>query len=127
MIWQLTIRGIPRTKKTSMRIVTRRSTGKPFVIGSATTRGWAETAILQLRSQWHRPALDVAVAVRALIYRDRNVGDATNFYQAIGDVLQDAGVIENDRLIEHWDGSRRLKDAENPRVEVFLSTVKDSA
>ena len=121
--WHFVVLGNPRTKKTSQRIA-RRGDGTPFIMSAAFTKDWADSAIAQLRSHWHRcGALNQPVAVRALIYRDRNVGDATGFYQAIGDALQSAEVITNDSLIEHWDGSRRLKDAANPRVEIWLSVV----
>jgi hypothetical protein len=63
------------------------------------------------------------VNCEARIYRDRNTGDAVGYYQAIADTLEKIGIVENDRLIVAWDGTRLLKDAENPRVEVTLSAV----
>lgn len=121
--WSFVVLGNPRTKKTS-QVIRRKGDGTPFIASATFTKDWADSAIAQLRAHWHRGgALVQPVAVRALIYRDRNVGDATGFYQAIGDALQNSGVIMNDSLIEHWDGSRRLKDADNPRVEIYLTTA----
>jgi hypothetical protein len=62
---------------------------------------------------------------RALVFRDREVGDAVGFYQAIGDLLQQRGVLANDRFIRQWDGSRLQKDANRPRVELELSPIVD--
>jgi len=59
----------------------------------------------------------------ALIYRDKRVGDAVGYMQAIADCLEHLGIVENDRLIVSWDGTRLLKDADNPRVEVTLTAV----
>ena len=121
--WQFTILGAPRTKKTHQRIA-RKADGTPFIIGAKTSVGWEQSAIAQLRSQWHRPgAINQPVCVRALFYRERATGDATNFYQAVGDALQESWVLMNDSLIEHWDGSRLRKDAANPRVVVDVVTL----
>jgi Holliday junction resolvase RusA-like endonuclease len=59
----------------------------------------------------------------ALFYREALTGDAVGYYQALADTLEKAGIVENDRLIVSWDGSRMLKDAKNPRVEVTLESV----
>lgn len=56
----------------------------------------------------------------ALFYRDRLTGDAVGYYQALADALEEAGIVENDRLIVSWNGSQLLKDAKNPRIEVSL-------
>lgn len=61
------------------------------------------------------------VEVTAVFYRDRDQGDEDNFEKALGDTLQRAGVVENDRLI-HWTGETRLEvDRARPRVEVTIA------
>lgn len=60
------------------------------------------------------------VSVEAAIYRQRATGDVQGFQQALGDFLEGQGILQNDRLIEHWDGTRRLKDAAVPRVELII-------
>jgi hypothetical protein len=51
----------------------------------------------------------------------RQAPDATGLYDALADLLQESGIIENDRRIEHWDGSRRIRDdRSNPRTEVSI-------
>ena len=41
----------------------------------------------------------------------------------VADALEEAGVVLNDSLIASWDGSRLLKDAANPRVEITLEEL----
>jgi hypothetical protein len=65
-----------------------------------------------------------AVNCRAIFYRDANVGDACGYYQGLGDVLQALGVVDNDKRLVSWDGSRLDKDALRPRVEVELMEVR---
>ena len=59
----------------------------------------------------------------ALIYRAKAIGDAVNFYEAIGDALEDAGVVINDKWITQWDGSRMFIDRLRPRIEVTLTPL----
>ncbi len=127
----LTILGAPVTKKNSQRILRGRG-GRPFVSASSQYKAWANTAILQLQAQYRRASLGDKLAVlqcdpvnvRALIYRARRVGDANNYYAAIADVLEAAGVVENDRLCVSWDGSRMLIDRHVPRVEITLTPAE---
>lgn len=134
-----TILGSPRTKKTSQRIVRNRATGKMLIISAKAKADWETTATEQLRAQrgpttivnvrrkGKMIALPVQfsgpVRVTALFYRDRDIGDATGFYQALADALEKSGVLANDRQIEDWDGSRRLVDRANPRVEVTVEAL----
>jgi hypothetical protein len=130
---RLVILGVPMTKKTSQQIATRRD-GSPFIVSAQHHKKWAEVAAHQLRAQWgNRPPIEGMVHVRALIYRVRATGDLVGFKQAIGDVLEAPGprakpatqrrkasVIKNDVQIDSWDGTRRLKDKDNPRVEIEI-------
>ena len=65
--------------------------------------------------------LDVPIAVRAIVYRQREAGDLAGYIQAIGDILETAGVVENDERIKSWDGTRLAKDAHYPRIELELT------
>lgn len=71
-----------------------------------------------------RLPLKETVNCSALFYRDAERGDAVGYYQALADALEEAGIVENDSLIVSWDGSRMLKDKENPRIEVRLEVVR---
>jgi Holliday junction resolvase RusA-like endonuclease len=119
---KLIIFGAPRTKKNHSRVV--RAGRRLRLLPSAAHERWARSAIPQLRSQWHAPPLVTPVAVKATFYRERNVGDLVNYLQALADALEAAGVVANDRLIASWDGSRLLKDAASPRIEVEITTER---
>lgn len=99
----------------------RAKAGRHVVAPAENYRLWSRTAIPELRVAWAgRPPITGDVHVRAVFYRERNVGDAVGYFQALADVLQDAGVLQNDRQIVNWDGSRISKDAADPRVEVWI-------
>lgn len=80
------------------------------------------------------------VSIRALFYRERNSGDLLGFEEALADWMQvprmskrnpgklsrdGAGIIEDDRQIVSWDGSRPFKDAEHPRIEVRITIFEE--
>ena len=139
------LEGAPRTKKTHSRIVNIPKAGSrkcpacghrpgfPKVLPSEAHEKWHKGAILEclyikaelVRSGVSLPIAD-AVNVRAVFYRESRVGDACGFYQALGDLLQDAGIIVNDSQIASWDGSRLEKDADRPRIEVWLQVVRET-
>jgi hypothetical protein len=90
-----------------------------FIVSDPVKKKYEKNAVEQLRGQCGAGFSD-PVHVRALFYREKNLGDLTNFEQMLGDILQAAGVVANDSLIESWDGSRKLKDVNNPRTEVEI-------
>jgi hypothetical protein len=117
---QLVIPGPPRTKKNHNQLVTTH--GRMRVLPSKAWRDWRDVAVLFLRQQWVRkPPISWPANCAALFYRERAIGDAVGYYQGLADILEEAGVVENDKWIESWDGSRLMKDAVKPRVEVTLS------
>ena len=116
-----TIHGTPVTKKNSGQIV---MVGKfPKIFPSKAFRAWNKEAQLQLAMARPKFALACPVNVEALFYREKSIGDAVGFYQALADALEEAHVVENDRWIVSWDGSRMLKDARNPRIEVTITPL----
>lgn len=117
-----TILGAPRTKKNSQRIA-KTSVGRPFILQSRASDAWSKAAIIQLRSQLARAPIAVPVNLRALVYRDRAVGDLGNYLAGICDVLEAATVVVNDKWILGFDGSRLLIDRVRPRVEIELTSL----
>ena len=50
--------------------------------------------------------------------------DLSGLIQATGDILEKAGLIENDRDIKRWDGSEIVGiDKEHPRVEILIKEI----
>lgn len=123
LTFKMTILGPPRTKKTSNRIVTRKSDGRQFVLPSAANESWTKNAVRQLLAHG-KPKLAEPVNLCALIYRDALRGDTIGYLQAICDALERAGVVVNDKWIVSFDGSRPLKDKNNPRVEIELTPLQ---
>lgn len=125
-----TLPGAPRTKKTSNRLVTLGRTGRQKILPSAAFVDWQTEAGFHLakykaaRNSSFKTIIKTPVNCKALFYRDKDVGDAVGFYQALADCLEEYRIVFNDSLIVSWDGSRMLKDALNPRVEVTLEPVK---
>ena len=139
-----TILGRCRTKKNSGRIV-RTKTGKPTILPSAAHAEWFKCAMQQSadirRTVEHAGLVTLPITgpvnVAAKFYRDRNVGDANGFYQALGDFLQStafnkktgktirtgAGILVDDKQIASWNGSVLLKDAAHPRIEVEITVL----
>ena len=123
----LTVYGGPRTKKNSLqrRAITDKATGKTRILSipsNAFLRWQAQVQPQMEKAAFgHRP-ITQRVHVRALIYRDAAYhGDLNGYQQAIGDVLQRAGILDNDELIASWDGTRRRLDRDLPRVEITIT------
>lgn len=121
----LVIPGAPRTKKNHGRIV--RCGGKPRMLPSKVWEDWCKAACAYLDglcgSPLRRPQLAVPLNCRAVFYRDAERGDAVGYYQGLADLLQHAGIVKDDVWIRSWDGSRLLKDAARPRVELTLEPL----
>lgn len=118
-----TLRGAPRTKKNHGIISTR---GRfPIMLPSKEFSAWNRIVQPQLAAILAKSPLPLPITtpvnVAAHFYRERNVGDAVGFYQALADALEEGGIVENDRLIISWNGSRLLKDAIEPRIVVAIS------
>ena len=142
MTISFTVPGAPRTKKTHSQIV--QAMGRAILVPSEAHKKWFREAMTaapiirtQLMDQGIPLPLHDQVSVAALFYRERNTGDAVGYYQALGDYIQaprhkggrttrrGAGIIDDDRQIRDWDGSRLWKDADNPRIEVYLTILGD--
>lgn len=116
---RLVILGAPRTKKNHG---SRKMFGCQLkTVPSDAWMAWRDSAVLQIAAtRFQRVPDGRPLNCSALFYRDANRGDAVGYYQGLADVLEEAGVVSDDRLIAAWDGSRLRKDAKNPRVELIL-------
>ncbi len=118
------ITGNPMVKKNSRDIVRNPRTGRMYPIKSDALKACEDDAIYQLQSQKGRMMklpYTIPLRIKFMFYRkDKRGVDLSNLYEFAQDVLQSAGIIENDVLIESHDGSRKLYDPENPRTEIFI-------
>ena len=122
MIKKYTIKGRPITKKNSMQRT------KHGLIQSKQYREYEESALWQLKP--HRPSkpIDCAVCMSARYYMPDRRGwpDLFGLIQATADILEKAGIVEDDGFIADVDGSMIAGiDKENPRVEITLGEITD--
>jgi len=140
------ISGRPITKKNSPRIVNigpmcrvcGKRGGFPKVLPSEAYRTWEEDAIRQcmlikpkLRAAGVELPIVHPVGIEALFYlaptkagaMRLDCPDLSNLMEAVADMLQEAGILQDDRLIADWDGSRRLLG--EPRVEIFIEILEE--
>lgn len=118
----LFIPGRPATKKTGQRII--RVAGRPIIAPSKAYCDYEDWAILNLRRQCKEHFLGkVAIQATWAMPNRASWPDWCGLAQGLGDILEKAGIIENDRLIEHWDGSRIIVDKNNPGVKITISEI----
>lgn len=111
------------TKKNSLQ-----KTRYGLVQGKA-YREYAKDALWKLKAQ-RRPIhpIDCAVKMTAKYYMPSRKGwpDLFGLVQATADILESAGIIEDDGYIAQIDGSMIAGiDAEDPRVEITVSEITD--
>jgi hypothetical protein len=120
----LTLHGAPRTKKTSNQL--QRFGGRLKVVPSEAWMEWRDRVKASVDVEPWMRLKDQPYNCTALFYRDASRGDAIGFYTGLADVLEELGVVSNDRWIVSWDGSRLLVDKEHPRVQLTLTPIHES-
>jgi len=131
---KLILTGRPITKKNS-QIPIRTKSGAFFLIQSKQYRDYEKVCLKQIKEQYFmKPIITEAVSVKCLYYMPTEFRpDLLNLLQATADIIskkdknkQCIGVIENDKNIVSFDGSRIIgKDKENPRAEVFIEEMME--
>lgn len=119
---RLTLFGPPRTKKTSNQL--QRHGGRLKVIPSAAWMAWRDALLATGQLPVEAPLPDQPYNCAAVFYRASDVGDLVGFQQGLADVLEEGGVLSNDRWIQAWDGTRLALDRACPRVEITLSPLR---
>lgn len=115
----LTLYGAPRTKKTSNQL--QKFGGRLKVVPSRAWMKWrdkvAESGDVQ---PWMR-LKDQPYNCCAIFYRDADRGDTAGFITGLADLLEELGVVSNDKWLVTWDGTRPRVDKANPRTEITLT------
>lgn len=120
-VLRLVLYGPPRTKKTSNQVVFRG--GKPKVLPSAAWLAWLDALRETGQLPDREPLPDRPYHCRATFYRDADRGDLVGFQQGLADVLEEGGVLSNDKWIRSWDSTRLEVDRACPRVVVVLTPM----
>lgn len=117
----LILKGRPITKKNSQRIA-RTKNNRTFIIQSKQFLEYEKSCLWQLKGQYRGDMITGQVSLKALYWMPTKAfPDLANLLEATCDILEKAKVIENDKNIISFDGSRIVgKDKDNPRVEIEL-------
>ena len=118
---KLILIGRPITKK-NHQIIALTKTGKRFIIQSKQYRIYEKDCLWQIKAQYKGETITENVSLQALYYMPTKFRpDLTNLLQATCDILEKARVIENDKNIISFDGSRIAGvDKVNPRCEIII-------
>jgi len=114
--------GDPRTKKNSMRVITR---PYPRLLPSKQYEEYEAACIAQITEC---PALASPVNVRCVYYmQTRRKVDLANLLEATDDILVKAGVLtdDNSQIVAAHDGSRVRYDKDHPRVEITITELEE--
>ena len=121
----LVIYGRPTTKKNSSRVV---YAGKyPKVLPSKAYSDYENLALQQLQFYRKRFYVGGPVHVRCRYYMPdkRSWPDLVGLLQATSDVLTKAKIIDDDKWIVHYDGSRIVGvDKAEPRAEIEIIPIE---
>jgi len=123
---KITLPGRSYTKKNSQQITYNHKTGRRGLIQSPQYQRY-ETACLWHLKNYHGPAFKGPVHVQARYWMPdrRSWPDLMGLLQATCDILEKAGIIDNDRDVISLDGSRIMGvDKDNPRAEIFIEEAE---
>jgi len=111
--------GRPATKKNSGRIV--KFGNRMALLPSKAFEVYQDIALWQLKKYKERFDGNVHVQCKYYLPNNAHWPDLVGLLQATSDILEKSGILENDRLIVSYDGSRIMGiDKENPRAEIFI-------
>lgn len=122
---KFTIPGRPITKKNSMRILRNPKTGAAFLAASKQYIAYQESAGYYIPCKW--AMIDRPVNIKCIYYMPtRGKVDLVNLLEATCDILVRYGVLVDDNcdIVASHDGSRRLFDKQNPRVEIEIEDIE---
>lgn len=120
---KIIIPGRPTTKKNSSRIVKQ---GKfTRILPSEAFVAYEQISLLYLRR--YKKVFEAPVSMKCLYWLPdkRWWPDLVGLLQATSDILEKAGILENDRLIADYNGSCIAGlDKFKPRAEIYISLAQ---
>lgn len=127
MTLKIILPGRPYTKKNSQQIYRNRRTGKPRIAQSEQYQRYEEQCLWYLKQYKERFEGPIQVTATYWMPDKRSWPDLIGLLQATADILEAAGIIDNDRNIVSWDGSRIVGvDKKHPRAEVEINWLGKS-
>ena len=122
---EIVIYGQPRTKKNSSRIALINN--KRVLLPSKVFKEYEKVALMQLArvQAVHGP---ISVRCRYYLQNRKSWPDLVGLLQATSDILQVAGVIDDDKYIVNYDGSEIAGlDKDNPRAEITITPINENS
>ena len=123
LLTTLHVDGEPGRKSNQRRIVQNKKTGKPMIIKGKKAMAYQQTFLDQVpeidKMKWG--SAEEPLALWAYIHYASNRPDVST--ELIQDLLENAGVISNDRYIKQQFIFGAV-DRENPRAEIRLYRIK---
>ena len=123
---QFALTTTPITKKNSSQIVMNQKTGRPYIIPSKAYKNFEKTVGWMIPSEYRNLLIDYPVNVQCVYYMPtRRKVDLVNLQEATLDVLVKYGVLADDNsdIVISMDGSRVLRDKDNPRTEIIIDSL----
>ena len=123
---EIVIQGQPRTKKNGSRIALTPD-NKRVLLPSKAYEQYERVALVQLArvQAVHGP---ISVMCRYFLQNRAHWPDLVGLLQATSDILQAAGVIDDDKYIVNYDGSMIAGlDKDNPRVEIIIHQINENS
>jgi Holliday junction resolvase RusA-like endonuclease len=112
----LTLMGPPRTKKNSL---------VALGVQSPAYRKYRADALQQLQFAKRLEDRDYNLSAQFYVDGWGKSADLTGLLQALADILQDAGIVTNDRQFAAFDGSRVHRDHDSEcRTELTITPVR---
>ncbi len=118
IVFRAIIPGRPIVKKNTQRTYGRgKSTRR---VSTPRFRSWEQGAMAELAKGNSRPLIEVPVtAIYRFYFKDRQAeADVSNLCEAPGDLMEQAGVLKNDRLIRRVIAEKFF--GHQPRTEIEL-------
>ena len=124
---RITLQGRPITKKNSQKIIVNRTTHRPMIIQSDQYRQYEEACMWILKGLVEKPLSGrFNLCCKYWMPDKRGEPDLIGLLQATADILEKAGIVENDRMFRMFDGSIVVGvDKQNPRVEICISELQE--
>lgn len=110
-------------QKGNRRVIFRTKSGKTLCIKSVKAQKTVADFERQIKAQWKDAAITKPCILIAHIYYPNRRHDLEA--SLLCDILQKAGVIQNDRLVERMALTKGL-DPKNPRVELSIEVLDKS-
>ena len=125
VVFKCRLNGRARIKKNSKQIW-RGKNGRPFITTSNQFKAWAVFASVFIdKANQNKEPISVPcnLSVKCFYKNHAHEQDLENVISSISDLLEDCGVIKNDKLFYSYDNSRKFFNSEDECVEIEVSLL----